>query len=50
MNSAYRMFMLYLDLDELDEAFRGSRLFSARRRARWPNFEGQTILVIRTYP
>lgn len=29
----YRMFMLYLDLAELDEVFAGSRLFSATRRA-----------------
>lgn len=28
----YRLFMLYLDLNELDRVFEGSRLFSARRR------------------
>ncbi len=30
---SYRMFMLYLDLDELDEVFDGSRLFSGKGRA-----------------
>jgi hypothetical protein len=29
----YRMFMMYLDLDELPQVFQGSRLFSATRRA-----------------
>jgi len=29
----YRMFMMYLDLDELPRVFQGSRLFSATRRA-----------------
>jgi uncharacterized protein len=29
----YRMFMMYLDLDELPRVFRGSRLFSSKRRA-----------------
>ncbi len=30
---SYRMFMLYLDLAELDEVFAGSRLFSSSRKA-----------------
>jgi len=30
---SYRLFMMYLDLAELDDVFRGSSLFSARRRA-----------------
>lgn len=29
----YRLFMLYLDLDELDTVFDGSRLFSTKRKA-----------------